>query len=60
MELFKNDDFKFRFGFRIFVQFLVDILTLGSGSVDPHIFADPDPGRQNIKPTDANPILSND
>ena len=25
------------------MQFLVDILPLGSGSVDPHIFADPDP-----------------
>ena len=26
-----------------FLQFLVDIFPLGSGSVDPHIFADPDP-----------------
>jgi len=26
----------------------VDILPLGSGSVDPHIFADPDPGSQNL------------
>ena len=26
-----------------FLHFLVDILPLGSGSVDPHIFADPDP-----------------
>ena len=25
------------------LQFLVDILPLGIGSVDPHIFADPDP-----------------
>ena len=24
-----------------FLQFMVDILPLGSGSVDPHIFADP-------------------
>ena len=31
----------------IFLQLLVDILPLGSGSVDPHIFADPDPGSQN-------------
>ena len=30
------------------LQFLVDILPLGSGSVDPHIFADPDPGSQNL------------
>ena len=25
-----------------------DILPLGSGSVDPNIFADPDPGSQNL------------
>ena len=31
-----------------FLQFLVDILLLGSGSVDPHIFAYPDPGSQNL------------
>ena len=32
------------------LQFFVDILPLGSGSVDPHIFADPDPdpGYQNL------------
>jgi len=32
------------------LQFLVDILPLGSGSVDQHIFADsnPDPGSQQI------------
>jgi len=30
------------------LQFLVDILPLASGSVDPHIFADQDPGRQNL------------
>ena len=38
-------------GFRskiFFLQFLVDILPLESGSVDPHIFADPDPGSQNL------------
>jgi len=37
---------------------LVDILPLGSGSVDPHIFAglDPDPGKQNLAdPTDPDP-----
>jgi len=39
-----------------FLQFLVDILSLGSGSVDPHIFADPDPGSQNLAdPTDPDP-----
>jgi hypothetical protein len=38
------------------VEFLVDILPLGSGSVDPHIFADPDPGSQNLAdPTDPDP-----
>ena len=38
------------------LQFLVDILPLGSGSVDPHIFADPDPGSQNLAdPTDPDP-----
>ena len=40
----------------VFLQFLVDILPLGSGSVDPHIFADPDPGSQNLAdPTDPDP-----
>ena len=39
-----------------FLQFLVNILRLRSGSVDPHIFADPDPGSQNLAdPTDPNP-----
>ena len=28
----------------LFLQFFIDILRLGSGSVDPHIFADPDTG----------------
>jgi len=40
------------------LQFLVDILPLGSRSVDPHIFAnpDPDPGNQNLAdPTDPDP-----
>ena len=31
-----------------FWEFLVDILPFGSGSVDPYIFADPDPGSQNL------------
>ena len=30
------------------LQFLVDILPLGSGSVDPNIFAESDPGSQNL------------
>ena len=39
-----------------FLQFLVDILSLESGSVDSHIFADPDPGSQNlVDPTDPDP-----
>ena len=38
------------------LQFLVDIFPLGSGSVDPHIFPDPDPGSQNLAdPTDPDP-----
>jgi len=41
---------------KVFFQFLVDILPLGSGSVDLHIFADPDPGSQNLAdPTDPDP-----
>jgi len=43
---------------KFFLQVLVDILPLGSGSVDPHIFADPDPdpGSQNLAdPTDPDP-----
>jgi len=43
---------------KIFLQFLVDILPLKSGSVDPHIFADPDPDpeSQNLAdPTDPDP-----
>ena len=40
-------------GVKFFLQFLVDFLPLGSGSVDPHIFPDPDPGSQNLAdPTD--------
>ena len=37
---------------------MVDILPLGSGSVDPHIFADPDPdpnSRNIVDPTDPDP-----
>ena len=38
------------------MQFLVHILPLGSGSVDPQIFAGPDPGSQNLAdPTDPDP-----
>ena len=41
---------------KFFLQFLVDILPLGPGSVDPHIFADPDPGSQNLAdPTNPDP-----
>ena len=36
------------------MQFLVDILPLGSG--DPHFYEDPDPGSQNLAdPTDPDP-----
>ena len=41
---------------RFFFQFLVDILPLRSVSVDPYIFADPDPGSQNLAdPTNSDP-----
>ena len=40
----------------LLLQFLVDFLPLVSGSVEPHIFADPDPGSQNLAdPTDPDP-----
>ena len=40
----------------LFLQFLFDILLLRSGSVDPDIFADPDPGSQNLAdPTNPDP-----
>ena len=38
------------------MHFLVDSLPLGSGFLDPHIFADPDPGSQNVAdPTEPDP-----
>ena len=38
------------------VLVLVDILPFGSGSLDPHIYADPDPENQNVAdPTDLDP-----
>ena len=41
---------------KFFFQFLVDVLPLGSGSADPHIFVDPDPGSQILAdPTDPDP-----
>jgi len=52
---FKSSDFGFR-NKKFFMQVLVDILPLGSGSVDLHIFADPDPGSQYLaNPTDLDP-----
>ena len=40
----------------LFLQLLVDILPFEFGSVDPHIFEDPDPGSQNLAdPTDPDP-----
>ena len=39
-----------------FFYSFIEILPLGSGSVDPHIFVDPDPGSQNVAdPTDPDP-----
>ena len=62
-ELEKNGSRYSDMGFRskevFFLQFLVDILPLGSGSVDQHIFTDPDTGSQNlVDPTDPTRILS--
>ena len=45
---FKRSDLGFR-SKKVFLQFLVDILPFGFGSVDPHIFADPDPKHCNKK-----------
>ena len=42
------------FGSNIFLQYWVDILPLGSGTVDPH--PNPDPGSQNVSnPMDPDP-----
>ena len=64
-EPFRNKEFFYNFFFSIvqilglrvkffFLQFSVEILPLlGSGSMDPHIFEDMDPGSQNlVDPTD--------
>ena len=54
ISFFNSSDLRFESKF-FFFQFLVDILPLGSGSVDLHVFAvpDPNPGSQNIAdPTD--------
>ena len=41
-----------------FLQFSADILLLVSGSVDPHIFSNPDPASQSLAdPTDSDPDL---
>ena len=34
---------------QFFLHFFIGSWLLGSGSVDPHIFADPNPGSQNLK-----------
>ena len=56
-EIFDNLFF-YSYGFeskRFFCSFFV-ILTLGFGSVDPHIFANPDSGSKNVAdPTDPDP-----
>ena len=58
----KKDNFFYNLFFRnqknFFLPFFVDIFSLGSASVDPHIFADwrSDPGRQNVAdPLDPDP-----
>ena len=43
-----------------FLQFLVDILPLGSGFVDAHTVVEPDPLSQNLAdPTDPDPTHCN-
>ena len=50
---FNSSDFGFKSKLYFFFRFWVDILPLGSGSVDPHICIDRDPGSQNLAdPTD--------
>ena len=45
---------QFRFGFCL--QFLVGILPLGFGSVNPHIYPDPGSQKENVAdPTDPDP-----
>ena len=58
LSFFDSSDLGFEITIIFFFAVLVDILPLGSGSVDPHIFAhpDPDPGSQN--PTDPDPKQS--
>ena len=45
LSFFNSSDSGFR-SKKFFLQFLFDILHLGSGSVDPHIFAGPDPDQE--------------
>ena len=52
-------DFLISLFYSQFRLILVDILPVGSNSVDPHIFADPDPGSQKLAdPTDPQHCLS--
>jgi len=45
--LFNSLDLGFESKSVFILQFLVDILPLGSGFVDPYVFADPDPKHWN-------------
>ena len=47
LSFFKSSDLSFS-SKKVFLQFLVDILPLWSGSVDLHIIADPDPKHGNV------------
>ena len=52
---FNSSDLGFEVKF-FFCSFWLIFHPYGSGSVDPHIFADPDPGSQNLAdPTDPDP-----
>ena len=53
LSFFNSSDLGFENKKVFLFYFLVDILHLGSGSMDLHIFADPDPRSQNLTdPTD--------
>ena len=56
LTFFTSSDLGFRskkFFFAVFGRYFIP---LGSGSIDPHIFADPDAGSQNLAdPTDPDP-----
>ena len=58
LTFFNSSDLEFESHKIFFFRYLVDFLPLGSRYVDPHIFADPDLGSQNVAdPTDPDHCL---